>query len=168
MSKTLSKPALFTAAMALSAALTLPALAADPTAPSSPSSHVPGTQTMTPSNQAPAMATPAPAANTMSGTATHAGSPEYVTADQQFRASKMIGASVYNDQKQKIGSIDEILFGQNNQVDSVVLSVGGFLGIGSKLVKVPYSDLQVRRDTIVMSGATKDQLTQMPGYKYTG
>jgi sporulation protein YlmC with PRC-barrel domain len=84
-----------------------------------------------------------------------------------MRASKLIGSSVYNDQKQKIGSVDELLVDQNHAVTSVVLSVGGFLGIGSKLVKVPYNELHVAGDEIVMSGATKDQLTQMPSYQFT-
>ncbi len=94
------------------------------------------------------------------------GGTNYVTADQQLRASKLIGSSVYNDQQQKIGSIDELLVDKNHDVTAAVLSVGGFLGMGAKLVKVPYDQLHVVNDTIVMSGASKEQLTSMPDYKY--
>jgi sporulation protein YlmC with PRC-barrel domain len=90
-----------------------------------------------------------------------------MTADQQLRASKLIGSSVYNDQHEKIGSVDELLLDQNHDVTSAVLSVGGFLGIGSKLVKVPYRSLHVANDTIVMSGASRDQLKSMPTYDFS-
>jgi sporulation protein YlmC with PRC-barrel domain len=90
----------------------------------------------------------------------------YLTADQHLRTSKLLGSSVYNDQKQKIGSIDELLLDQNHNITTAVLSVGGFLGIGSKLVTVPYSNLNITNDSIVLPGASKDQLTKMPSYKF--
>jgi sporulation protein YlmC with PRC-barrel domain len=81
------------------------------------------------------------------------------------RASKVIGATVYNDQNQSVGSINELLIGNHRDVSGVVLSVGGFLGIDSKLVKVPFADIHVTGNRLVMSGASKDQLKQMPDYK---
>ena len=57
------------------------------------------------------------------------------------RASKLIGSSVYNDRDEKVGSVDDIVLGKDNRADEVVVSVGGFLGIGTKLVAVPYSQL---------------------------
>jgi sporulation protein YlmC with PRC-barrel domain len=91
-----------------------------------------------------------------------------MTSDQQIRASKLIGSTVYNDQHQKIGSIDDLLLNQRHDVSSAVLSVGGFLGLGSKLVKVPYQDLHVANKTIVMSGASRDELKKMPTYNPNG
>jgi sporulation protein YlmC with PRC-barrel domain len=140
-------------AIALSAMIATPVLAqmTSPSSPTMPSKTI--TSPMTP-----------PTATDMRSTA----SQTYVTADQQVRVSKVIGSSVYNDQKQKIGSIDELLMNQNHDVTGVVLSVGGFLGIGSKLVKVPYDQLHFAGDSITMSGATKDQLVNLPSYSYTG
>ncbi len=63
------------------------------------------------------------------------------TADQQLRANKVIDASVYNDQDHKIGSVNELLIGSADDISSALLSIGGFLGIGSKLVNVSYSQL---------------------------
>src|ERR1700710_1798904 len=56
------------------------------------------------------------------------------------RASKVIGSSVYNDHDEKVGSIDDLLIGKDGKM-SAVLSVGGFLGMGTKYVQIPYSDL---------------------------
>jgi sporulation protein YlmC with PRC-barrel domain len=91
-----------------------------------------------------------------------------MTADHQVRVSKVVGASVYNDQNQSIGSVDDLLMGDNDhKAATVVLSVGGFLGMGSKLVSVPFDQLKIANDKIVMPGATKASLEGMPDYHYT-
>jgi len=95
----------------------------------------------------------------------------YKTADNKLRLSKVIGASVYNDQNQKVGSVDDVLVPGTSSTSTAdataVISVGGFLGMGSKLVTVPYSKLQVANDKIIMPGASKDALNGMPTYHYT-
>jgi sporulation protein YlmC with PRC-barrel domain len=95
-------------------------------------------------------------------------SSKYFTADHQVRASKVVGASVYNDQNQSIGSIDDVLMSDpDHKAGTAVLSVGGFLGMGAKLVSVPFDQLKIENDKIVMPGATKASLEGMPEYKYT-
>jgi hypothetical protein len=55
---------------------------------------------------------------------------------------------------------------------SAVLSVGGFLGMGTRYVEVPYSDLtfgNTQRDSdnrVVLKGATKESLKAQPAYNY--
>ena len=96
-----------------------------------------------------------------------AATPVYFTADHQVRASKVVGASVYNDQNQSIGSIDDVLMSDNDhKAGTAVLSVGGFLGMGAKLVSVPFDQLKIQDDKIVMPGATKASLEAMPEYHY--
>jgi hypothetical protein len=53
-----------------------------------------------------------------------------------------VGATVYNDSNQSIGSVDDLIVGQDGKISTAVISVGGFLGIGSKLVRVPYDQLR--------------------------
>jgi hypothetical protein len=60
----------------------------------------------------------------------------------EWRSSQIVGADVYNDHDERIGSVDELLVGEDGRVAEVVLSVDGFLGIGAKLVAVPYSQLR--------------------------
>jgi hypothetical protein len=47
-----------------------------------------------------------------------------------------------------------------------VLSVGGFLGVGTKYVVVRLSSLHVQDNKIVLPGATKDALTALPEFRY--
>lgn len=109
----------------------------------------------------PDMAPNSPAASTSSA-------PKYFTADHQVRSSKIVGASVYNDQNQSVGSIDDVLMSDtDHKAATAVISVGGFLGMGAKLVSVPFDQLKIGNDKIVMPGATKASLEGMPEYRYT-
>src|SRR5438132_1055474 len=82
-----------------------------------------------------------------------------------YRASKEIGSAVVNDANESIGSIDDLLVSQDGKDTFAVLSVGGFLGIGSKLVVLPYTSLQFG-DKVVLPGGSKDGLMQLPAFKY--
>ncbi len=100
--------------------------------------------------------------------AANTGTTKFMTADHQVRVSKVVGASVYNDQNQSIGSIDDVLMNDaDHKAATAVVSVGGFLGMGSKLVSVPFDQLKIENDRIVMPGATKASLEGMPEYHYT-
>ncbi|MCQ8277614.1 PRC-barrel domain-containing protein [Acetobacteraceae bacterium KSS8] len=91
-----------------------------------------------------------------------------VTTDGYLRSSKLVGADVYNSQDSSIGTVDDLLIGtQHGKTTDVVLSVGGFLGIGSKLVEVPFSKLKINKEGhLVLAGATKESLTKLPSYTY--
>lgn len=80
-----------------------------------------------------------------------------------YRASKIIGSTVYNEQNQAIGDVADLFMSKQNQVAMVVISVGSFLGIGGKQVALPIDKLQIDdKNKVVMPGGTKDALTNMP------
>ena len=83
-----------------------------------------------------------------------------------YRASKVIGASVVNEANDTVGKVDDIIIGQDGKTPFVVLSVGGFLGMGTKLVVLPYEQLKATENKIVLPGATKDALKDLPEFKY--
>jgi sporulation protein YlmC with PRC-barrel domain len=79
----------------------------------------------------------------------------------------LVGASVYNDQDKSIGSISDILLNNSDhRAGMAVLSVGGFLGVDSKLVSVPFDQIKIQDNKVVMPGATKSSLESMPSFKY--
>jgi hypothetical protein len=57
-----------------------------------------------------------------------------------------------------VGTIDDLIVTPGGQAPYAVLSVGGFLSIGTKFVVVPFPSLQVIDKRIVLRGATKDAL----------
>jgi PRC-barrel domain protein len=83
-----------------------------------------------------------------------------------YRASKITGSSVVNDGNESIGKIDDLLVSSDGRPQCAVLSVGGFLGINSPYVVVPYQNLSLVDDKIVLPGATKDMLRMLPEFKY--
>ena len=83
-----------------------------------------------------------------------------------YRASKVIGASVVNEANDTVGKVDDVIIGQDGKSPFVVLSVGGFLGMGTKLIVLPYEQLKAIGNKIVLPGATKDALKDLPEFKY--
>jgi len=83
-----------------------------------------------------------------------------------FRASKIIGSPVVNEANDTVGKVDDVIIGEDGKSPFVVLAVGGFLGIGDKLVVLPYEQLKAMDRKIVMPGATKDALKDLPAFKY--
>jgi sporulation protein YlmC with PRC-barrel domain len=90
-------------------------------------------------------------------------------AKGDMAASALIGTKVRNANKESIGKINDIYLDKDAKVTDVVISVGGFLGVGSKDVAVKWSDLKLSRDDksiVIMTSWTKDSLNAMPDYKY--
>ena len=89
------------------------------------------------------------------------------TVDEGFRASKLIGDSVVNDNGEKIGNIDDIVVGRDGQLFAV-LQVGGFLGIGGHRIAVPFNSLVFNQEKheIELPGATKEALRRLPEIKF--
>jgi len=134
--------------------------------------------------------TPAPASMNhstaaMTAPATHdtAGSPtgngynstsmrnSVMTDNGGMRTSKIVGSAVYNDKDQKIGSIDDLVVGSDKSLNAVI-SVGGFLGLGTKMVEIPFNRLQFGNtkgssdNRVVMPGASAAALKAMQEYHY--
>ena len=92
----------------------------------------------------------APAASTMTAPVTQSG---------VWRASKLIGVNVYNDQDEKLGDISEILLDKSGKVEGVVIGVGGFLGMGEHDIKVDISKLMFVDEPVKTSATTTTSTT---------
>ncbi|MBX9748116.1 MAG: PRC-barrel domain-containing protein [Roseococcus sp.] len=91
------------------------------------------------------------------------------------RLSQLIGANVYSERNERIGEVDDILLvppaGAMPGAASgptAIIQVGGFLGLGGRLVTLPLGDLHwnAEREHIVMPGATKESLGARPAFEY--
>ena len=69
-----------------------------------------------------------------------------------YRASKVVGSSVLNEANETIGKIDDLLVTRDGKEPYVVLSIGGFLGMGTHLVVVRYDSLKFVDQKIVLPG----------------
>jgi sporulation protein YlmC with PRC-barrel domain len=89
---------------------------------------------------------------------------------QQYLAKdKLIGAKVYNKDGQIIGDIEDLVMNTSNEVEGVIMGVGGFLGAGEKKIGVRYSALKVEKKdgktTFSLPEATKEVLAAVQPYE---
>jgi sporulation protein YlmC with PRC-barrel domain len=87
-------------------------------------------------------------------------------APDEMRASKIIGRNVYGPDDSSIGDVDDLVLDLDGRARQVVVSVGGFLGIGSKRVAVPMSELKWGDNDHLTLNLSKDQLASAPSYEY--
>jgi len=68
--------------------------------------------------------------------------PENNLAGQgKWRVTKLIGVDIYGPDDKKVGDITEVLFDKTGKIEMVTVGVGGFLGIGSKDVAIPFEQV---------------------------
>jgi sporulation protein YlmC with PRC-barrel domain len=84
----------------------------------------------------------------------------------QIRAHKVIGATVYDRNNQKIGSVQDIVLNKDGTVADVVIDVGRFLHMGGKFVAIKFSDIKTDNNRLTLD-RTKDQLQRMAAYNLT-
>jgi sporulation protein YlmC with PRC-barrel domain len=81
---------------------------------------------------------------------------------------KLIGRSVQNAQNETIGEIKSVYIGPDGKVDSLIVRVGGFLGVGEREVRLAWSDLKISDNSEkVVLDITKDELKAKPEYMYS-
>ena len=91
------------------------------------------------------------------------------TASQYLVSEQLIGAKVVNKDGEAIGTISDLIVGQGNQIEGMILAVGGFLGIGEKKIGVRMGALKIStaegKTSITLANATKEVLSAVPAYQ---
>ena len=83
----------------------------------------------------------APKATTTT-TTTASSTPRYEMKAGDWRATKLSGVAVYNNNNERIGDVNEIILGRDGKAQAVVIGVGGFLGMGEHLAAVPWDKVK--------------------------
>lgn len=95
------------------------------------------------------------------------GSMDTASTLDRSKAKELLGADVKNAKNETIGQVDAVKLDQSGKVSSVIVSVGGFLGIGDRNVALSSSDVQLAENgNAITTDKTKDQLKNMPEYRY--
>jgi sporulation protein YlmC with PRC-barrel domain len=79
--------------------------------------------------------------------------------------------TVYNDKKEKIGSISDIVIAPNPDAklpsaSFAIIGVGGFLGVGKHEVAIPMEQIKLQDQKLMLAGATKEALKALPAFEY--
>ena len=88
----------------------------------------------------------------------------------EWRMANYIGKPIVNASGEKIGDISDVLFQRNGKITTVVVGVGGFLGLGAKQVAIPFEAVTYRDqdgERLIVIPLTKDALQAAPDYTPT-
>jgi sporulation protein YlmC with PRC-barrel domain len=91
-----------------------------------------------------------------------------ILAAKTFRLNKLIGMNVRNMQGESLGTIDDFVVDvATGKVQYAAMSVGGLLGVGDKLLAVPFSELKFdhgQEEMFFVLNMAKDKIASAPGF----
>jgi len=135
-----------------------------------PANNAPGPASTTPANMSDQ---PTTAHKTAAAEVPNKG-PSFISVpDSAMLSENVVGLDVYNSQNNDIGKIHDVIIDKDNNVKGYILSVGGFLGMGTHYVAVDPGAVAITYDDSnktwrAAMNATKDQLKAAPEFKYQG
>src|SRR6266702_132316 len=79
---------------------------------------------------------------------------------------QVLGKTVYNDNGDGIGKVDDIIVAPDKAVSYAIIGAGGFLGVGRHDVAIPVSQLKEDSGKFILPGGSRDAIKAMPGFEY--
>jgi sporulation protein YlmC with PRC-barrel domain len=79
---------------------------------------------------------------------------------------QVLGQPVYNEQNQRVGTIDDLVIAPGSAVSFVIIGAGGFVGLGRHDVLIPVEQLKQQDNKFVLPGATKEAIKALPKFEY--
>jgi hypothetical protein len=94
-------------------------------------------------------------------------SADVATFENGYRTGFMQGSKVFNERKERIGTIADFVL-VRDLAPAAILQVGGFLEMGSHFVAVPFKSFVIENSgrRIVLPGATRNALMNFPEFKF--
>jgi sporulation protein YlmC with PRC-barrel domain len=78
------------------------------------------------------------------------------------RAEAVIGMPVRDGSGERLGTVDDLLISANWQIDNILVSVGGFLGVGGRIVSIPLQEFRITADALILPSASRERLGKLP------
>jgi len=104
--------------------------------------------------------------------ATGSGSDMGASAFSGYSADELIGTSVQGVDGDDIAEVSDLVLDDSDQVSHVLVDVGGFLGIGSKVVALDPNAIQISQDDagepVITTSMTQEELESMPSFENDG
>ncbi len=79
--------------------------------------------------------------------------------------SNIMGKTVYNEKNEKVGEITDVVLASDGKAAYFIIGAGGFLGLGSHDVAIPFDKVTHSSDKMMLQGYTKEQLKALPQVK---
>lgn len=93
--------------------------------------------------------------------------PAVTMSGNPVAADKIIGRTVVNSAREKVGEVDSVLVDKDGKIRYVIVGVGGFLGIGERDVALRWDQLSfVGADQSVVVNMTRDEMAALPAHRF--
>ena len=79
---------------------------------------------------------------------------------------QILGKDVYNEKKEKVGTVDDLIVAPDKAISYAIIGAGGFLGMDKHDVAIPVNQFKMEKGKIILPGATKEALKAMPPFRY--
>jgi amphi-Trp domain-containing protein len=80
----------------------------------------------------------------------------------------ILGKDVYNEAREKVGAVEDLIVTPEDAVSYAIVGAGGFLGMAKHDVGIPVKQFKITDKHILLPGATKAAVKAMPSYKRAG
>jgi hypothetical protein len=92
-------------------------------------------------------------------------------SEADFLASRLLGTNITNMEDESIGEIEDLVIRNGNELTGLVVSVGGFLGIGERHVVVDPNTITISADAdgdgwMATANTTREALEAAPEFDY--
>ena len=96
----------------------------------------------------------------------------YTVRPADMLASNLLELDVYNLQNEEVGEIEDVIVDNGKTIKAVVISVGGFLGLGERHVAVEPGAIAITRtgegELRAVVNSTRDDLKNAPEFRFEG
>lgn len=79
---------------------------------------------------------------------------------------QILGATVWNENREKVGTVDDIIVAPDRSVSYAIVGSGGFVGLGKHQVAIPVQQFAQREGRLLLPGATRDAIKALPEFEY--
>ena len=81
--------------------------------------------------------------------------------------NQIIGKVVYNEGGDSIGTVEDLIVAPDREVTHAIVGAGGFLGLGKHDVLIPVDQFRFENERLMLPGATKETLEDLPVFEYS-
>ena len=79
---------------------------------------------------------------------------------------QLLGQPIYNENNEKVGSVDDLIVSPSKAVSYAIIGAGGFLGVAKHDVAIPVNQFTQKDGKFILAGAKKDALKALPPFEY--
>ncbi len=80
---------------------------------------------------------------------------------------QVLGKTIYNENKEKVGTVQDIIVTPERSVSYAIIGAGGFVGLGTHDVAIPVGQFRRQGQGFILPGATKEAIKALPEFTYS-